>query len=40
VFSFRGLQQLFLADVSVIGRDESTGDVYRNATVLYEVAWP
>jgi hypothetical protein len=29
----------FLADVSVIGRDESTGDVYRNANVLYEVGW-
>ena len=31
------IRQLFLADVSVIGRDESTGDVYRNANVLYEV---
>ena len=30
--------QLFLADVSVIGRDERTTDVYRNANVLYEVA--
>ena len=31
------IRQLFLADVSVIGRDERTGDVYRNANVLYEV---
>jgi len=29
--------QLFLADVSVVSRDTTTGHVYRNANVLYEV---